>query len=344
MLKEGNVDLEDKKGWQAVSSAMPSEGAGHGLTRQPFQDLLEKENISVGDEHYLKLDSYKNNSQRSCCPDPVGFFKGYREGKDYLKYEMVSGNVSCGKWSCPPCRERNYKRLKARVFNGEMVANYRKKGFRDKYSQKFLTLTCPGKKFRSRYTILQAYEMMVKRYDKLIRALKDKYNDFKFLRVVEPQPDGYPHFHVVLVGDAISRKEILRDIERLWRFKYGMGFVKLNVVTNSLEHAIRYIMKYLSKNPVSMGKHKRIFTASRGALAPVTKSVWLKKEFYYGMVRADDLGKPEVIEYEVDVGECRDIAHLFEFMSDDLQEELIGVSVWKQKVGILEEVEEEVPF
>ena len=34
------TNLGGEKSWQAGSSAMPSDGAGHGLTRQPVQDLL----------------------------------------------------------------------------------------------------------------------------------------------------------------------------------------------------------------------------------------------------------------------------------------------------------------
>ena len=302
------------------------------------------EKLSVGDEHFLKLESTKNNSQGEYCPNPVGYFRGIRQCKDYLKVQHVSGNVACGRWSCPVCRPRVLKKLKARVFNGDMVQNYRVNGFRDRYSQKFLTLTCPGQGFRSLYSRFQAYEKMAKNFDKLIRFLKYKYREFKYLRVVEPQSDGYPHFHVVMVGKNIADKAILEDIERMWRFKYGMGFVRLNVITESLTHAIRYIMKYLSKNPTSMGKHKRIFTASRGALQAVKKKTWVKKEFYAGIVRSDLMGGSEVIEYEIDVGEYKEISHLFERMSDELQEKLLGVSVWKQKNGFIEEVEEELPF
>ena len=287
--------------------------------------------ILIGDEKFLKLDSYKNNSHESYCKNAVGYFRGIMQGDNYLNFKTVRGNVPCKSWLCDYCRPKNLKKLRARIFNSQMVKDYKMKGFRDKYAQKFLTLTCPGYEFRSMCSPLQAYEQMVKAFDKLVRALKRKWGNFRFIRVVEPQQDGFPHFHVVLVGKSISKKEILKDIENLWRNKYGMGFVRLNVITESLEHAIRYITKYLSKNPHSMGKNKRIFTASRGALQPIEKKTWIKKEFFVGVVRDDLKGETEVIEFEVDVGECADIVHLLEFMTDDLQEELIGTSVWKQK-------------
>ena len=315
-----STSLGGEKGRQAVPSVMPSGRAGHGQTVQPAQDLL--------------LDSYKNNSHKNYCKNPVGYFRGIVQGDNYLKYKSVSGNVPCKSWFCDECRPKNLKKLRARIFNSQMVQDYKVKGFRDKYAQKFLTLTYPGKEFRKKFTPLKAYEQMVKAYDKLVRAIKRKWGNFRFIRVVEPQQDGFPHFHVVLVGRSISKKEVLKDIENLWRFKYGMGFVRLNVITQSLEHAIRYITKYLSKNPQSMGKNKRIFTASRGALQSIEKKTWIKKEFFVGLVRDDLRGETEVIEFEVDVGKCGDIAHLLEFMTDEMQEKLIGISVWKQKYGI----------
>ena len=40
MAENCNTNLGGGKGWQAVPSAMPSDGAGHGQTVQPAQDLL----------------------------------------------------------------------------------------------------------------------------------------------------------------------------------------------------------------------------------------------------------------------------------------------------------------
>ncbi len=62
-------------------------------------------------------------------------------------------------------------------------------------------------------------------YHKLIRALKKRYGHFHYLKVVEPHGDGFPHFHVLLVGPGIAPKAVLQTIRDLWVDKYGMGNV-----------------------------------------------------------------------------------------------------------------------
>ena len=69
---------------------------------------------------------------------------------------------------------------------------------------------------------------MIKNFHKLIRAIKKKYGNFHYFRVCELHKDDIPHFHVLLAGNAIIPKSILESIENLWRYKYGMGFVKIN--------------------------------------------------------------------------------------------------------------------
>jgi hypothetical protein len=286
-----------------------------------------------GASEALKLDSIKNNChQLKRCPNSPGYFYGVYE-KSRLKVVGIRGNVPCKKWDCEFCRPKNVKKLRARIFNSDMVQDYKVKGFRDKYCQKFLTLTCPGKDFRSKYSPLEAYEMMCKAYHKLIRAVKKNHGEFKYIRVVEPQKDGYPHFHAVVVGPGIAKKKVLQDIRKLWLGKYGMGFVRLNVITNSLEHSIRYITKYMSKNPVSMGKNKRIFTASKGGLAKVAKKNWLEKRFFYGVVKDGADGEIEVIEKEIKIGDGS-FDHLIERMTDELIGDVFGTELQKEKINI----------
>lgn len=285
----------------------------------------------------LKLDSIKNNShQFNYCPNSPGYFQGVKQENDFLKVKRIRGNVPCKKWSCEYCRPNNLKRLRARIFNSDMVQNYKQKGFRDRYSQKFLTLTYPGKDHREKFSPLEAYEQMTKSFDKLVRAIKKKRGEFKYLRVVEPQKDGYPHLHCVIVGKSIAKKEVLQEMRDLWCSKYGMGFIRLNVITKSLEHAIRYITKYLSKNPQSMGKNKRIFTSSRGGLQKMAKNEWIEKQFFYGTVKTGKDGETEVIEHEVKLSENETVNGLAEHLHRELVMEMFGIDIFEEKRKIIE--------
>jgi len=281
----------------------------------------------------LKLESNKNNCHElTSCPNPVGFFQGIFQGRNFDDVTQIRGNVACKSWKCPFCNPNNTKKLRFRIYNSKMVLESERKGFRGKYDQKFLTLTCPGKNFRKKYTSLDAYNMMAKAFHKLKRAIEKKNGRFEYYRHVEPQVDGFPHFHVVIVGPGIASKKVLQEIRDLWCIKYGMGFVKMNVITKSIVHAIRYITKYLSKNPVSMGKNKRIFTASKEGLAPVDKKEWIKKEFYYGVVRPEHIGGSEVIERRIDIEIPGGLDHVVNHMSDKCFESVFGVNWWEDKI------------
>ena len=192
--------------------------------------------------------------------------------------------IYCGKWSCHTCRDRKAKRTLARALNGGIVLRGKQDGFRDKYNYKLLTLTAPGKEWREKHSKPEALALLQEGFQKVIKALRHS-GKFDFLRVVEAQKDGFPHFHVLLAGPGIRRKEVLRDIVRLWGERYGFGFVKMNALKSgtSIEKAISYCLKYLFKEPMTLPKRKRLFTASQGALAPAEKKhTWEQAIFRMG--------------------------------------------------------------
>ena len=231
------------------------------------------------------------------CPNNMGFFQGLTKTGD--KIIGVKNRISCKSWSCPVCGPRRMKHTRRRIFRGKISNDVTLNGFRNKYCNKFLTLTCPGEDWRNEHTIKEAYEIISNNFTKLIKAMKKKHGHFYYFRVVEPQQDGYPHYHILLVGKNIASKQILNQIEDLWRFRYGMGFVRLNVVTRSLMHGIRYLTKYLTKSAdfkVPL-RGMRLFTASRGALEPIEKKEWIMKKIKIGFCRRED---DEVREYDLD--------------------------------------------
>lgn len=120
----------------------------------------------------------------------------------------------------------------------------------------------------------QVTKLMAEAWNKLRTALKKFYGAFLFLRVVELHEDGYPHYHILLVGEAIAPAKILAHIRKLWR-RYGLGFVKLNMLRSdgrydgTVNCAVKYILKYLFKKPADLGGRCRRYSAAKGALVPL---------------------------------------------------------------------------
>lgn len=159
-----------------------------------------------------------------------------------------------------------------------------------------MTLTFPGQDRRDaliaefgKEAPRVAYEEMSLAFDRLIRALKKRFGDFDHFRIVEPQRDGFPHFHVLLVGAAVIPKRILGAARALWWIKYALGSVHIRAKKpfENLQHAVNYTLKYITKRIRSIGKYKRVFTASRFALERVRRHVWSRIEVFLGCVDLD---------------------------------------------------------
>lgn len=209
------------------------------------------------------------------CPHSPGVFQGVRQ--DGKNLHGVSVQLPCNSWDCPFCNSKKIARVRARIFNGDIFKAAIKKGYRDRYNQKFLTLTVPGKEYRKKHTPAQALVHVNSSFNKLRTAMRKKFGWFAFFRILEKQQDGYPHFHVLLSGQNIAKKEVLEYIETLWCGEYGLGFVRLNVITEDLLHGIRYATKYLTKkgnnksDRMNIQRYARLFSCSRGALQRTEK-------------------------------------------------------------------------
>lgn len=257
--------------------------------------------------------SYDGTLNFTPCQRCVGAFSGFDGEK------VISGPLRCNSWICPDCQKRLKAKLKSRILNGEICQQPI-----SKYGLKFLTLTFGGTDARKPYITMKngeplfiegipqydataIYDVMILNFHKLIKALKKNYGHFHYFRVTETHKDGVPHFHILLVGNAVIPKSLLSSVERLWCERYGMGFVKLNTPKektgktyfNDAKHAINYMLKYITKDMVSAGRYKRVFSASRGSLVRLQKRKWEKMEIYMG--RVDDNGiHEEKIEIDGD--------------------------------------------
>ena len=226
--------------------------------------------------------SKKHQNELKSCPNPVGSFRGVYLDQDTANHKGIRAPIPCGSWECPYCGVKNLKRLKARIYSGNISTDVIGAGSR--YCQKFLTLTCPGIDYRNSNTPLQAYEEMQSNFHKLVRALKKRLGDFYYLKVTEKHKDGFPHMHILLCGQAIKSKLVKEYIDELWCRKYGMGYTWIEVIKHGLRAGVSYITKYLTKAAQSgtrFARGKRLFTASVGALEKRYGSAtcWIAKHF-----------------------------------------------------------------
>jgi hypothetical protein len=201
---------------------------------------------------------------------PSGKFVGvYHEVED--TFGALTVPFFCGKWTCDRCGDKKFKKLYARTMNGEISQAI--PGFRPQYSHKLLTLTLPGEEYRDKHTPKSALKDIADKWDKMNRAMKKKLGAFHYLRVVEFQKDGFPHYHVLLSGRVIVPKGILNEFRRYWTEKYGMGNIDLQKGKSAkVKKMVGYIMKYLRKAPADLPKGMRLYSASRGALSPIRKA------------------------------------------------------------------------
>jgi len=116
-----------------------------------------------------------------------------------------------------------------------------------------------------------------------------------------------------LSGSAIAHKKIKEEIESLWCKRYGMGFVWVVLIKKGFRAGIKYITKYLVKDLndnepennyghiKSMGKYKRLFTASKGALMKIEKKKtdWLETKITLGYVGDNENGETVIIERDL---------------------------------------------
>lgn len=222
------------------------------------------------------------------CPNSPGAYSAITlDGK-----KLYAGPLSCNSWNCPYCHPRLKKKLRRRILKGPLGDASL---YSTPYSMKHLTLTYGGAAMRADSSPEQAYDEMIDAFHQMRYFLTKKYGDFYYFRVTELHKDGWPHFHVLFAGNTIAPKTLLKDIEYFWRDLKGLGFVRLNKISfHDASHAINYMLKYVTKNIQRVAKHKRVFSASRGSLLPLTKFEKSSCIVYLGSLGYQDSQKIEI--------------------------------------------------
>jgi len=151
--------------------------------------------------------------------------------------------LHCRSWSCPLCAPDRRRQLMAAAAGGD--------------PKSFLTLTVnpsTGTSPEDRRSALG------KAFGHLIKRLRRDHPDdeIEYLAVVEATEAGEPHLHVLLRAPFIPQAEISRDMDEL----IGAPVVDIRRV-KSLREVVRYVAKYIAKEPARFGTSKR-YWSSRG--------------------------------------------------------------------------------
>lgn len=270
------------------------------------------------------MDKSDNSFKKVGCQAVYGVYAGYVDG------QVFSGPIRCGRWSCEFCSDLKVKKIRRRMIDGEISSI-------TKYGLKMATLTFGGMDAREPFVIKNSvtgkplttvildkhnqkktvciydakamYEEMMKAFNKLRTALVKRFGKFHYFRIHEPHLDGVPHLHVLFAGKNIVPKSFLDVITKLWA-KYGLGFVKLNAIRdkhgklikkfNDAQHAVNYLLKYMTKGVKTAGPYKRAFSSSRGALKPIEKKEWERMEIIFGSVEDNGNVVEEVLFKDTD--------------------------------------------
>jgi hypothetical protein len=131
-----------------------------------------------------------------------------------------------------------------------------------------LELTVDPKKFMR---LEDEMFFMDKGWAKLRYWLLKRYGRFEFLKILEVQKSGRPHFHILISGIPYIPHE---DLSEVWQ-KYGGGYVWIRSVRKDLD-AVSYIMKYINKTIFGDNKiyaallfasNKRMFSMSQNLMS-----------------------------------------------------------------------------
>lgn len=196
------------------------------------------------------------------CPNPIGWGEVVNDQDQKIRRFFIP----CGKWGCSECAKMNARRLQREVqaaIDG-YLREADKTSAKFPYSAKFFSLTVPGADYRAVTPIEEAERQSKAALNKTIKMLRKHYHVKDYLWVMEQQRDGYPHYHLLLLGPEIADKSILPFMVGLWTEKYGMGNADVEVVRNPKSMGW-YISKYVSKGKSSAyGKNGHVFAFSKG--------------------------------------------------------------------------------
>ena len=137
---------------------------------------------------------------------------------------IVKKPNNCNSWDCPECRKKKASVLKSRITEGTV-----------KQSWRLLTLTFDPKTI----TLQECLNTCSHSWDVFQKKLKRAFPDIAWIKVLEFQANGYPHYHII-VNKFISKS----FLSWAWMSVGGGAILKIQKVKT--KHISNYVSNYLS--------------------------------------------------------------------------------------------------
>lgn len=158
--------------------------------------------------------------------------------------------LKCRAWNCDYCAPERRAQLMALAASGEPT--------------RFITLTInpkhgsdPADRLKA---LSRAWRLIVKRLRRARRGAS-----FEYLAIVEATKKGEPHLHILYRGPYVLQTELSSWMAEI----ADSPIVDIRRIKNQGE-VIRYVAKYITKNPTQFGRSKRYWHSRGYELDPPT--------------------------------------------------------------------------
>jgi hypothetical protein len=169
-----------------------------------------------------------------CCPWATSAF-----GFDWNSERWILVQVTCKRWGCPYCAVRKIRRLAWMSRNAEPTS--------------LVTVTVSVHRYHDGKA---AWDAMAPAWPELIRYARKLWGEIEYLRVLELQQNGMPHFHAMLRAPFLPQQPLRKEWRRLIgepdaadrvdRDGHYWAGLQIKAIDSTFR-TFRYLVKYLSK-------------------------------------------------------------------------------------------------
>lgn len=212
------------------------------------------------------IDRLNRHLERTVGNCGNGYVSILRRTDDGYNYKAV--RLSCKSYLCPRCRSKAYLNLRRRLNEAIIGVDY-----------SFWTFTVPFGNYHSP----EGIQSLCKLWDTFLKALKRQYPSIKYIRILELQKSGNPHFHILF-----NRYLNFNFVREQWtRITTG---TQVNFKKIDSHNIIKYLSKYLSntaKNNITFEEvlyqsGVRRFSGSIGLMKPLDKDASIIHVSFFG--------------------------------------------------------------
>ena len=189
--------------------------------------------------------------------------------------ETIIIPIRCRSWACPTCGPRNKRKLLRRM--------------RDAPATTLITLTCNPRSYTSPDS---AFRHLSQQLPHLIKRIRRRFpsSGFQYVLIWERTKRGWPHAHLLCRTSFLPQ----RWVSRAWGDLTGAPIVDVRAISRQ-DGAVRYVAKYLAKDPQAPDNMKRYrasqaFFLTKGGLlgkATPTGATWSTRYFHWWWVMLD---------------------------------------------------------